>query len=361
MDAFRNLPDSSQLRELPLQAYTPVSQARTTRTDVGRPAHRCVDVHNHLGRWLTDDGTWMTGDVEALLALMDRRDVATIVNLDGRWDGELEDNLARYDVAHPGRFATFCQLDWSLLAHHDGPARLVRSLERSRAAGARGLKVWKDLGLQWRDGAGDLVLPDDARLGPVFDAAGALGLPVLIHTADPVAFFEPLDARNERLEELCAQPDWWFGDPARFPTFARLMAALETLVAAHPGTTFIGAHVGCYGEDLAWVSRMLGTYPHFAVDLGGRLGELGRQPRAFRRLVTDHPAQVLFGTDGFPASDDVYTTYYRFLESADEHFPYAPGEPVPPQGRWQISGACLPAEVLPALYAGNARRLVDLG
>jgi predicted TIM-barrel fold metal-dependent hydrolase len=193
----------------------------------------------------------------------------------------------------------------------------------------------------------------------VLEAAGEHGLPVLIHTADPVAFFEPPDRHNERLEELTERPDWWFGRPG-LPTFARLMAALESAVAAHPATTFIGAHVGCFAEDLRWVDRMLATYPNFHVDTAGRLPEIGRQPRAFRRLVEAHPRQVLFGTDGFPLDAHTYGPWFRFIETEDESFPYAPGEEVPPMGRWDISGAGLPTDVLDDFYAGNATRLLGL-
>ena len=145
----------------------------------------------------------------------------------------------------------------------------------------------------------NLILPDDDRLGPLWEAAGGLGLPVLIHTADPVAFFDPLDHRNERLEELLEHPDWSFHGP-EYPTFGRLMEALERIVANHPGTTFIGAHVGCYAESLRWVRRMLDAYPNFHVDISARIAELGRQPRAARDLMLAHADRVLFGTDVFP-------------------------------------------------------------
>ncbi len=351
----------ADLTDLRLADYRPVSRARPRVTLVPQSAVPCVDVHNHLGRWLTGDGSWMVEDVTALVATMDHANVATVVNLDGRWGQDLVDNVARYDAAYPGRFVTFCHLDWSLLTEGAaGIDGLVASMQESKRAGARGIKVWKDLGLTWRDDDGALVAPGDPRLAPVFAAAGELGLPVLIHTADPIAFFDPLDARNERLEELAGQPDWWFGDPSRHPSFDALMTSLESLVAAHPGTTFIGAHVGCCAEDLGWVSRMLGAYPNFAVDLGGRLAELGRQPRAFRRLVAEHPRQVLFGTDAYPVGAEDYATFFRFLETDDEDFSYAPSEDIPPQGRWQIAGADLPPELLPDLYAGNARRLLHL-
>ncbi|GAA2118379.1 amidohydrolase family protein [Actinomadura napierensis] len=348
------------LHDLRLADYAPRPSVAIPGTHVARPRHRCVDAHNHLGRWLTEDGGWMAPDVGRLLALMDEHDVDAIVNLDGMWGAELSANLDRYDRAHPGRFLTFCQLDWDLLRERDGVERLVRSLKDSHSRGARGLKVWKTLGLKYTGPDGRLVLPDDPRLVPVFAAAGDLGLPVLIHTADPVAFFAPADRHNERLKELLANPDWQFARDG-LPTFARLMDALENLVASCPDTTFIGAHVGCFAEDLRWVSRMLDDHPNFHIDIAGRLAELGRRPRAARELLMRHSDRVLFGTDAFPLSASAYRTHFRFLETADEHFPYAPDEEVPPQGRWAISALALPAGVLAKVYAGNARRLLRTG
>ncbi|GAA4632153.1 hypothetical protein GCM10023196_064430 [Actinoallomurus vinaceus] len=346
--------------ELRLRDYTPRSQARAEVTSVPTPAVPCVDVHNHLGRWLSPDGGWLVRDVAALVAVMDECQVATVVNLDGRWGDELGENLDRYDAAYPGRFVTFCQLDWRLVAEPDGVDRLVGELRAAVARGARGLKVWKDLGLRVRDADGRLLPPGDPRLAPIWRACAELGVPVLIHSADPVAFFEPLDRYNERLEELIENPDWWFGDRDRFPSFGELMLSLEQLVKTHPDTAFIGAHVGCNAEDLRWVDRMLTAYPNFHIDLGGRMAELGRRPRAARALVLRHPERVLFGTDAFPPRGDDYRLWFRFLESADEAFSYAPDEAVPPQGRWHVHALDLPATVLPPLYAGNARRLLRL-
>jgi predicted TIM-barrel fold metal-dependent hydrolase len=351
-------PDLAAFADLRLRDYAPAPAVRRPETVVHRPLAPAIDVHNHLGRWLTGGDEWLVPDVPALCDLMDEVGVACMVNLDGRWGAELAANIDRYDARYPGRFVTFCHLDWDALRHPEPTAALISSLERSQAAGARGLKVWKDLGLVVRDSSDRLVLPDDPRLVDVFIAAGELNMPVLIHTADPVAFFAPLDQHNERLEELLANPDWWFGAPG-YPTFDRLMEALEGVVAAAPSTTFIGAHFGA-AEDLGWVDRMLSTYPNFHVDIGGRLGELGRQPRATRRVIMQHPDRVLFGTDAFPLSREACHTYWRFLETEDECFRYAPDCAVPPQGRWDIAAIGLPVEVLRDVYAGNARRLLGL-
>ena len=353
-------PDWDALAETRLRDWTPKSQLRAAVTFVPRASVPAIDVHNHLGRWLSDDGDWIIHDVPALIALMDAHNVATIVNLDGMHDDELNANLERYDRAWPGRFVTFCQLDWSMLADPDGQARLIQQLEDAAAMGARGVKVWKSLGLTFREADDALILPDDARVIAVLQRAGELGLPVLIHVADPIAFFEPLDGDNERLDELMGQPDWWFGDRERHPSFDRLLDALATLVLACPGTSFIGAHVGCAAEDLDRVEALMDAAPNFAVDIAGRMAELGRQPRRVAALIARHPDRVLFGTDIYPASAEQYQLHFRFLESADESFEYAPGEPVPPQGRWAVSALALPADQLAAVYAGNARRILRL-
>ncbi|HET6825608.1 MAG TPA: amidohydrolase family protein [Amnibacterium sp.] len=329
-----------------------------------------IDAHTHLGRWLSDwvgrDGEWLLGDVDEWLAATEALNVRGFVNLDGRSGDELEANLDRFDRAHPGRFATFCHPDWSLLRHADWPDRIAEELHRSAAAGAAGVKVWKDLGLGIRDGHGALLMPDDPRLVPLWDAAAEAGIPVWWHVADPVAFFRPVDGRNEAYEQLLERPDWSFADP-RFPSFERLITAMERVVAAHPATTFVAVHGGCYAENLGWVARMLERHPRFHIDIAARLAQLGRQPRAFHDLVVRFPDRVLFGTDTLPSAGGGYATdpdlaalyrrHFRFLETADEHFPHDDEEPSS-GGRWRISGTELPDETLKAAYGGNAARLV---
>ena len=342
--------------DLKLRDYLPRPALRVAEQRVERAARAAVDVHNHLGRWLTEDGDWAVTDVPRLLADMDAANLRAIVNLDGRWGDELEANLERYDRRYPGRFVTFCHLDWAETAAPGFGERLAQSLRRSLAAGARGLKVWKDLGLSLTDDRGELLLPDDVRLAPVWRVAAEAGAPVLIHTADPRAFFTPLDATNERLEELLVNPDWSFAHLGS-GHYERLLEALEGLVAANPATTFIAAHVAGAAEDLDRVERWLGAYPNLFVDIAARIAELGRQPRRTRQLIVRHADRVLFGTDVFPPRLEEYAIHFRFLETEDEHFAYSLDEP-PPQGRWRISGLGLPGDVLDLVYAGNAERLI---
>ena len=340
-----------------LRHYEPVSNLVADEHQVRSASFPVVDVHTHLGRWLTPDGSWMAPDMAGLLSTMDDLNLRAAVNLDGRWGEELEQNLDRYDRAYPDRFATFCQLDFSVLDRPRGADQLVRSLEASHAAGAKGLKIWKNLGLTTTVG-GRRLMPDDPALEPVWEAAGELRLPVLIHVADPVAFFQPIDRHNERLDELLAHPSISLSSHG-VAVREKIVDSLEAVVASHGRTQFVGAHVGCFAENLPWVSRMLDSYPNFWIDTSAR-SELGRQPRAAARLIESHQDRVLFGADVFPIDPEAYRVYFRLFETEDEYFGYGTKTSrVAEQGRWTISGLGLAPGILRKLYGTNATRLLS--
>lgn len=353
--------------ELRLAEYRPRPQVRLSHRDVPLPRLPVVDAHNHLG---ADFGAgWPTRSSDELAAVLDAAGVAALVDLDGGWGDDLRREIERWQDPLEGRIAVFAGLDYAHWPDEaDFGAVEAARLRESVAAGARGLKVWKTLGLHARGPNGRLVPVDDPRLDPLWATAGELGVPVLIHVADPIAFFEPLDAMNERREELCAHPDWhvWpTRPPGRpdlpgFPPFDELLDGLEAMVSRNPATTFIGAHVGCAAEDLDRVEHMLMTYPNWHVDIAARLAELGRQPRRARDLFVRFPDRILFGTDAAP-DPAAYPVHYRFLETLDEAFPYDADGEIPSQGRWTISGLGLPDDVLRQVYGDNARRLIDFG
>ncbi len=350
-----------------LRDFRPRSMLRVASHPVGRPRYPAIDAHNHLGP-TTFAREWADRPAPELGAVLDSAGIAAIVDLDGGHGDGLRREIEQWSSGLPGRVAVFAGLDYNSWAVDRAFGESEGSrLRNGVAAGAAGLKVWKILGLRARDTQGRLVAVDDARLDPLWAAAGELGVPVVIHVADPIAFFEPLNGSNERWEELQANPDWHFwptrprGQPKvdGFPPFDELIDALEVVVARHPATTFIGAHVGCAAEDLARVSGILERCPNFHVDMAARLAELGRQPHTARAFFLRWPDRILFGTD-VPPDPSFYAIHFRFLETLDESFDYGLDER-PSQGRWQIHGLGLPDEVLEQVYSANARRLIRFG
>jgi len=342
-----------------LADFRPKSQLVTKTTLVEKPRVPVIDAHNHLAEPF--GGGWDKKPLAELLDSLDEAGVVTYVDLDGGWGEEiLNTHLDLFKAKAPARFQIFGGVDWSQWeSKGDGfPDWAAGRLRVQKERGAQGLKVWKDFGLHVRDHQGEMVKVDDQRLLPLWETAGELGLPVMIHVADPVAFFDPIDETNERWEELGSHPDWAFTSPP-FPSFMSIMDGLASLVVRHPNTTFIGAHVGCYAENLGWVGALLDRCPNFYVDISARIGELGRQPYSARRFFIQYADRILFGSDMGP-DKEAYRIYYRFLETDDEYFNYNTGD-IPLQGRWHVHSLFLPDEVLKKVYSENAKRVFGMG
>lgn len=346
--------------ELHLRDYLPRPALVVPQHHVERPRFPVIEAHTHLG---ISFGRAEPGrPVDELLATMDALNIRAVVDADGGWGEDvLAQHMEYYKPAAPGRFVFLGGVPWEGWAEHpaDFGEWAAERLAAQVRCGAQGIKVWKMLGLRLRDPEGALVPVDDPRLDPIWARAGELGAPVLIHVADPVAFFSPLDRYNERYEELQYNSDWHFYGP-EFPPFEAIMESLANVVARHPRTIFIGAHVGCYAENLVWVSALMERCPNFNADIAARIAELGRQPYSAREFFLRHADRILFGTDMIPSPAE-YRVHFRFLETRDEYMPYQAGEDhAPGQGRWRIYGLGLPDEVLRKVYAENAARLFNI-
>ncbi len=344
------------MRELTLREFQPKPMLRVPEHRIEKPKFPVIDIHNH-SEW---QGEWQVTDVPQLVEEMDQAGVVARVDLDGGNGDRLLKHLETFRTRWPDRFAIFASLEWEKhLAYDDFGERMARELKRSCEAGAEGLKVWKELGLTVRDNRGQLIAVDDPRLDPLFETAGECGIPILIHVADPIAFFTPLDNTNERYEELQENPDWYFYGP-EFPSFEEVQAQFASRIGRHPKTTFIGAHVASLAEDLHWVGRILDAYPNMNVDIAARVAELGRQPYTSHDFLSRYSERVLFGLDSWPAEAEEYRVYYRFLETRDEYFPYWPDpeEANGGSGRWYIYGAGVPDEALKNIYYRNAVRIL---
>ena len=326
-----------------------------------------VDAHNHL---------WSSWDkVNEIVSTMDAAGVACYSDLTANLDlrlvkggylfqaGRIETFFERVATQHPGRFYCFTTATFNRPVNEplfrDAGAFVEETIEQLRAhvrLGARGLKILKELGLRYRDAGGRIVFPDDPRLAPIWEEAGRLEIPVLIHQSDPIAFFEPITPENEHYETLKKYPSWSFANP-EFPRKNELLEHRDCLVKNHPHTRFILPHVANQPEDLAYVSRLLDACPNAFIDFSARTDELGRQPYTAHDFFIRHSDRILFGIDA-PVSADLYRYHFRFLETRDEFF-------IPPdydgtfgRHRWKVYGLGLPDAVLKRVYHENAIRII---
>ncbi len=355
-------PDGEQGRDLSVRFFTPHSQLIVPRTDIRGARFPVVDVHTHFFYKMRHNEQALND----FLAVMDRNGIQVCASLDGQLGDQLDSHIDFLWRQHRDRFVIFANVDWRGDGAIDDPAswacqrqgfgeRTAAALSEAVGRGVSGLKVFKQLGLGYRDVDGSLLKIDDPRWDPIWAACGRLGIPVLIHSGDPAAFFEPVDRFNERWEELHRHPDWSFHGP-EFPRLQELMEARNRLLQRHPQTQFIGAHLASSEHDLATAARWLDEYPNLHLDIASRINELGRQPSAAREFLIRYADRILLATDG-PWPEARLNIYWRFLETRDDAFDYSEKSP-PPQGLWRIHGVGLPDEVLRKIYYLNAAKLI---
>ncbi|WP_244891130.1 amidohydrolase family protein [Cyclobacterium xiamenense] len=336
------------------EEYEPVSTLVVPENPVKSAKFPFVDIHSH--QWNVTQEL-----IHRLVSEMDELNMATMVNLSGKGfarsrseidaQAYLNSMIRRFNGVAPGRFIVFTNLGFEGFGGEDWVKNAVEELETDVRNGANGLKIYKSLGLSINDIQGNRVPIDHPDLDPVWAKCGELGIPVLIHAADPAPFWQPMDARNERWLELKINPNRKRGPDNPAP-FEQIIAEQHHVFRKHPKTTFINAHMGWMANDLAKAGRHLEEYPNVNFGIGAVIAEFGRQPRMAREFFIQYQDRILFGKDAY--NKEEFYTYFRVLETADEYFPYYKKY----HAFWRMYGLDLPDEVLKKVYYKNALRII---
>jgi uncharacterized protein len=338
---------SSSRPAIAFDDYDPRSTLKVPEHRLTRAKYPFISVHEHPRIDMPAE------QVDALVRRMDALNMRITVNLSGRQGDVLANGVRLYNTRHPGRFVVFANVDFRGIDAPGWGERAAAQLERDvKQGGAKGLKIFKNLGMDLKDAKGERVHVDDPRIDPLWRKAGELGIPVLIHTGEPPAFFQPVDRTNERLLELTQFPDR-ARPPDRYPTFEQLMTEQHNLFRKHPRTKFIDAHLGWLGADLGRLGALLDSLPNVYTELGAVLYEIGRQPRFARQFFLKYQDRILMGKD-ITEDPSEYHVYFRVLETGDEYFDYYRKR----HAFWKMYGLELPDEVLKKVYYKNALRII---
>ena len=334
------------MKDIFLSEFNPKSELIVEQHEVLKPKYPAVDFHTHI--------SLRKGQYNMADEMKDLEDygVAAVVNLDGFW-GERLDFVLEQAKQYKDRIIIFGSVDVTKIDEPDFGEYAVNIVRENYKKGIKGLKFFKDVSLKYKDIHGNYIRIDDERLKPIWKIAAELNLPVLVHIADPIAFFKPVDGINERYEQLNIRPDWSFAGEEYFK-FEELIEMQKSLLENNPDTTFIIPHCGSCSEDLCFVSHQLDRFPNMYIDIAARIAELGRQPYTSRKFFINYQDRIVFGTDMFPGKRP-YPYYYRFLETWDEYFDYSSEQK---SGRWKIYGIGLPDDLLKKIYYMNAVKLI---
>ena len=335
---------SNQAQDVSFEDYNPKPTLVVPGDSIFKAKFPFIDVHGHQFRMATQDLSLLIDD-------MDKLNEGIMVNLSGRSGEQLQSALKNVNENYPNRFAVFANIDFEGVGAEGWIEKTVNQFIEDVKNGARGLKVYKSLGMYNKDNNGNRLSINDPRLEPIWEKCGELGVPVLIHSADPKSFWEPFNKDNERWLELKTHPRRKRGPDNPAP-WKQIIEEQHNMFKKHPNTTFINAHMGWYANDLGTLGKLLDELPNMNVGIGAIIAELGRQPRFAKAFFIKYQDRILFGKDSWKPKE--FPTYFRVLESADEYFPYHKKY----HAYWAMYGLDLPDEVLKKVYYKNALRIV---
>ena len=327
-----------------VEEYEPVSTLHVPEHLLTRSKYPFIDVHSH--QW-----TMPIQDLDKLVMEMDSLNMGVMVNLSGFRGKYLEWSLDNVNENYPNRFILFLNVNFELLDDEGWPDETLKLMDEAVKQGVKGLKVYKELGLNDKDNDGNRIAVDDPRLDPIWAKCGELGIPILIHSGEPISFWNPKDKYNERWLELKQYPGR-YRSPEKYPTFEEVMAEQHNVFRKHPNTKFINAHLGWFGNDLDRLGKLLDEMPNVYTELGAVLAELGRQPRFARAWLIRYQDRVMMGKDIYKLEE--YYTYFRVLETDDEYFDYYRKR----HAHWKMYGLDLPDSVLRKVYYENALKVI---
>ena len=327
-----------------IREYKPKSQLVTPQHPVPRAKYPVIDIHSHQRTPISPD------EYDRVMNGMEANNLQILVNLSGSYGDQLRRGVDALKASkYKGRMVLFANINFGGSVGPGFGASAAKQLDDDIKAGAMGLKIFKDLGMFVRKANGERLPVDDPELDAVWETCARNNVPVLIHIAEPPAFFDPLDYTNERWLELALYSDRRHQTGVRFE---ELMAERDSLFAHNPKTTFVIAHLGWHAQDLGRLGRMFDRYPNLYSEVGAVLYDLGRQPRTAHNFLVKYQDRVLFGKDSF--QPDEYPYYWRVFETEDEYFDYYRDY----HAFWKLYGLGLPDSVLKKLYYGNAMKII---
>lgn len=184
---------------------------------------------------------------------------------------------------------------------------VIQELQGSIEKGAIGFKIWKDIGMTFRDSLGNFVFLDDPRFEPILEFMEGSGLTLLTHIGEPKNCWLPIESMtvNGDKSYFTENPQYHMYLHPDYPSHERLMESRDHVLAAYPDLTMVGAHLGSLEWDVAVLAERLERYPNFAVDLAARVCHLQVQDRQkVIDFILKYQDRILYATDMSVSGDN---------------------------------------------------------
>jgi hypothetical protein len=316
-----------------------------------------IDAHIH---YLTMDNALSLQAKDDNFYLLD-------VNFDEYGNDDSLRQMEKYSMNQKAQFpqrynylASFTLQHWN---SPDWAGQTIRNLNASFTAGAVGVKIWKNIGMSYRDSLGKFIMIDNPRFDSLIGFILNQDKSILAHLGEPKNCWLPMEqiTTSGDREYFSAHPQYYMFIHPDYPSYQVQLDARDRFVGKYPQLRIIGAHLGSLEWSVDELALCLDKYPWFAVDMSARLSHLQYQSTQdydkVRNFVIKYQDQLLYG------SDEGYTNEYtpgefrtKIHEIWMEQWKYLVTDDVmtSPQISGSFKGLKLPKKVIDKIYWSNA-------
>jgi predicted TIM-barrel fold metal-dependent hydrolase len=238
--------------------------------------------------------------------------------------------------------------------------KVIAQLKNDFDHGAVGVKVWKDIGMTFKDSLGNFIMIDDPRFDPVFDFITENDKTLTAHIGEPRNCWLPIDSMSVNNDKIYFKehPQYHMYLHPDYPAYETIIAARDHMLSKHPKLRVVGAHLGSLEWSVDELAKRLDQYPNFAVDLAARICHFQVQDRQkVRGFIMKYQGRLLYATDlSFSDKTELKEAGEHFKKEweSDWNYFYSSDEMTSPNVDGPFYGLGLDKEVLRKLFAENA-------
>ncbi len=243
--------------------------------------------------------------------------------------------------------------------------KVIEGLKTDIADGAIACKVWKNIGMILQEPSGRFAQIDDEIFTPIFEFLGQVKLPVIMHLAEPLECWKPLDENNSMINYYTKNPQYHMYGKDDQPHHSDIMAARDNVVERHPDVSFVGAHLGSLEYDVKEIAKRFEKFDNFVVDTCGpaRIVGLGRQDRdEVREFFLKYSDRIMYGSDRSTEGqlemndEELAESLASLTDTFQQGLDYYGTDKEMTLKGYTFGGLGLPEDVVEKIFGTNAQR-----
>jgi predicted TIM-barrel fold metal-dependent hydrolase len=242
----------------------------------------------------------------------------------------------------------------------------VSHLDSTVELGAIAVKFWKNIGMDFRDSSGKLIMIDNPKFDTIFKHLREHYIPVIGHQGEPRECWLPFDKMviRDLKEYFKEHPQYHMYLHPDMPSYEDQMNARDKMLEKNKNMIFMGCHLASLEWSVDELAKFFDKFPNAVADIAARMNQLQYQTKVDRdkviRFFDKYQDRILYGTDiTFDSSANFQAIKQEAHKVWLEDWKFLATDSVMTIKDFdgEFKGLMLPRKIIDKIYRLNAERI----